>query len=219
MIYLVTCCTCNIQYVVETALTLHKRIHIHRTAKSGCEYMIKHFRNNCDRSSFSIQLFETFKGKGYVNYTVCPIARYKRLEREVHWLKTMRTEYSYSRNDRASGEDTIKLVVSQFPSISRGKARTARTRTASAPTDNTDDAIFEQIYLIIDNDIKNACFHICVILNTVKKNLLKQLAVRILYRINDHSDLKQNLDQYYIYTLDITDSKDKRHRTKTSNRK
>ena len=38
-----------------------------------------------------------------------------------------------------------------------------------------------------------------VILNTVKKKRLKQLAVQVLYRNNNPSDLQQNLDQYYIY--------------------
>ena len=35
----------------------------------------------------------------------------------------------------------------------------------------------------------------------------KQLAARILYRNNNPSDLQQNFDQYYIYMLDIIDSK------------
>ena len=66
-------------------------------------------------------------------------------------------------------EDTNKRVVLQFPSNSRGLARTARARTTSVPTDKTADMIFEQIYLISDNIIKNAYFHIYVILNTVTK--------------------------------------------------
>ena len=87
-----------------------------------------------------------------------------------------------------------KPVGLQFPSISRGAARTAWPWTRSILTANTTDAIFEQIYLITDNDIKNAYFHICVILNTVKKKMLKQLAAKISYRNNNPSDLKQNID-------------------------
>ena len=37
--------------------------------------------------------------------------------------------------------------------------------------------------------------------------MLKQLAVQILYRNKNPSDLRQNLDQYYIYLLDVIDSK------------
>ena len=55
------------------------------------------------------------------------------------------------------------------------------------------DAIIEQIHRIIDNDIKNAYFHIRVILNTINKKLLKQIASQILYRNGNPSDLQQNV--------------------------
>ena len=55
-------------------------------------------------------------------------------------------------------EGTSKPVGLQFLSISRGYARTARPRATSVPTDNTTDVIFGQIYLIIDNIIKNPYF-------------------------------------------------------------
>ena len=48
-------------------------------------------------------------------------------------------------------EGTNKPVGLQFPSNSRGLARTARPRTTLVHTDNTADVIFEQIYLISDN--------------------------------------------------------------------
>ena len=47
LIYVLTCSTCNIQHIVETALPLHKRINIYRSTKFCSEYMIKNFRNNC----------------------------------------------------------------------------------------------------------------------------------------------------------------------------
>lgn len=49
------CSTCNIQYVGEIALPLHKCT-IHQTAKSSCGHMIKHLRNDCVGLSFSIQI-------------------------------------------------------------------------------------------------------------------------------------------------------------------
>ena len=67
LIYLLTCSTCNIQYVEETALSLHKRVNIHQAEKPGWEYKIKLFRNNCAGSSFSIQILEIIKSDGYVN--------------------------------------------------------------------------------------------------------------------------------------------------------
>ena len=150
LIYLLTCSTCNIQYVEETALALHKRINIHQTAKSGCEYLMKHFRNDCVVSSFSIEILDIFEDDSYVTGRLSPIAREKRIEREDHWTKTLRTKYPYRLNDRARDEDSNKPVGLQLPSIRRGATRTARPRTASVPTANTAEAIFEQIYLIID---------------------------------------------------------------------
>ena len=44
--------------------------------------MIMHFRHDCVGSSFSIQILEVFEGDDYVNGTVCPIARKRRLEPE-----------------------------------------------------------------------------------------------------------------------------------------
>ena len=49
--------------------------------------MIKHFRNDCVGSLFSI-----IESNGYVNGTVCPIALEKGLEREEHRTKTLRTK-------------------------------------------------------------------------------------------------------------------------------
>ena len=37
--------------------------------------------------------------------------------------------------------------------------------------------------------------------------MLQQLAAPILYSINNLPDLQKNLDEYYIYMLDIIDSK------------
>ena len=54
LIYLLSCRNCNFQYVGETTIPLHKRINIHRKAKSGCEYFIKHFKDSCKGSSFSV---------------------------------------------------------------------------------------------------------------------------------------------------------------------
>ena len=84
-------------------------------------------------------------------------------------MNTLRTKYPDGLNNRARGENTNKLVALQFLLISRGAAKIARSIT-TVPTTNTPDATFEQIYLIIDGDIKNAYFHIHAITNTVRKN-------------------------------------------------
>ena len=105
-----------------TALPLHKCANIHQKTKSGCEYMIKHFWNDCVESSFSIQVLEIFEGAGYVNGTLCPIAREKRLEQKDHWMKTLRIRYLYGINDKATilhkiyetSSRSLLLVLTEF---------------------------------------------------------------------------------------------------------
>ena len=69
-------------------------------------------------------------------------------------MKTLRNKYPYGINDRARDEETNELVGLQFQSVSKGAARTARSRTTAVHTANTAYAIFEQVYLVINNDIK-----------------------------------------------------------------
>ena len=45
IIYLLTCESCFLQYVGETAMALNLRMNIHRTSKKGCEHIIHHFKN------------------------------------------------------------------------------------------------------------------------------------------------------------------------------
>ena len=105
--------------------------------------MIKYFRvNYCVGSSFSLKILEKFEGNGYVNDTACPIAQEKRFEQEDHWMEKLWTKYPYDLNDKGRDEVINKPVGLQFPSISRGAARTVRPRTTPVPTANTADAIF-----------------------------------------------------------------------------
>ena len=48
----------------------------------------------------------------------------------------------------------IYIYIFIYTCIRRGAARTVWPRTTSVPAGDTADVIFEQIYLIIDNDIK-----------------------------------------------------------------
>ena len=87
-------------------------------------------------------------------------------------------QHPYGANDRARDEDINKPAGLRL-------AELKLELHDPVPATNTADATFEQIYLIIDNDIKNAYFVIFEILNTVKKIMLKQLASPILYRNNN----------------------------------
>ena len=119
LIYILTCKNCNIQYVGETVLPVNKRINIHRKAKSGCERVIKHFRNDSARSSIIIQIFELFPGTGYKNNKVCAVELAKRLKIEDYWMKTLRTIYPYGLIKRARQYDSEVPVGKLFFSIPR----------------------------------------------------------------------------------------------------
>ena len=105
-----------------TALPLHKCVITHQKTKSGCEYMIKHFWIDYAESSFFIQVLETFEGAVYINGTLCPIAREKRLEQKDHWMKTLRIRYLYGINDKATilykiyetSSRSLLLVLTEF---------------------------------------------------------------------------------------------------------
>ena len=62
MIYLLSCNQCYVKYVGETTLSLHKRINLHRRAKYGCKYVIKHFKDFYAGTSFSVLIIELFAG-------------------------------------------------------------------------------------------------------------------------------------------------------------
>ena len=85
--------------------------------------MIKHFRNDCIESSFSISILKKFEGDGYVYGTLCPIVREKRLEQKDHQMKRSRTKYYlYGLNDGATiphktyetGSRSFLLVLTKF---------------------------------------------------------------------------------------------------------
>ena len=150
LIYLLTCKNCNIQYVGKTALPLHKRINIHRKDKSRYKHMIKHFRNDCARFSFTIQILEIFPGTGYKNNKVCPVERAKRLKRDDYWLKTLRAIYTYNLNETARK----KVVNYHVFSIPRTKQQYARYRNNNGfLKDHTITDFFINIQNIIQNNI------------------------------------------------------------------
>ncbi len=65
IVYLCTCLCCNIQYVGETAIPIHKRFNIHRTGKAGCEHMIRHCKEACSGYQFKYNILEKLPGNGY----------------------------------------------------------------------------------------------------------------------------------------------------------
>ena len=83
--------------------------------------------------------------------------------------KTVLPQHKRVNIHRASFSVQI-LKISEGDGSVNGKV----CQKSSVPTVNMANAIFEQILLISDNDIKNAYFYIRVILNTVKKKCLNK---------------------------------------------
>jgi len=128
-IYLLTCSSCNVQYVGESVTPLNLRMNVHRRGKSGCEISIDHYKNSCPGASFSIQILEKLPGNGYRNGELDSKMREYRLEREDHWIKTLRTVYPYGLNEKTKFMNKDIPVGKLFPPLPRYKERVINGRT------------------------------------------------------------------------------------------
>ena len=95
MIYLISSNQCNVQYVSEitTSLWLHTRINVHSRAESGCNDVIRHFKDDCVCASFLVQIPEIFSG---TEYKTCQqqgssSQLWHYLDREAYWMETLQT--------------------------------------------------------------------------------------------------------------------------------
>ena len=110
-IYVIQCSSCLVQYVGESVIPVHKRMNIHRKGKTGCEIAIDHFKNVCPNSSFSVRILENLSGDGYKDGSVDLSLLNYRLEREDHWMKTLRTVYPYGLNERTKNMNKEKRIL------------------------------------------------------------------------------------------------------------
>ena len=156
-------------------------MNIHRTAKTGCQHMIEHFRDACPGASFDIQVVEIFNGDGYVDRKVCPAARKERVDRENFWMKELRTIFPYGLNERARGHDQELSVGKLFPKITRFLPR--RTHSHNNRNNHTIISTHEDFFKFVDNslenNIKNSFNDIRVALNKLKKSTLKKKSYRV----------------------------------------
>ena len=221
VIYLLTCNNCNIQYVGETTTRLNERMNRHRTATSGCQHIINHFKDTCVGATFSTQILEKFSGSGYIHNKVCPDARSKRLDREEYWMKTLRTLYPYGLNERAreNGDDDT-LIGSLFPPLPRTGERQIRTRHKRNVYHQAHSFVnfFDQLNSLLNNNLNISFNTIRIILNKTKKKVLKDIAASILCRDpNIHYHI--NKEQWYHYILDIIDTKLYKNKTPSKRKK
>ena len=129
LIYLLTCESCGLQYVGETALALNKRMNIHRTSKKGRDHIISHFKECCQESSFFIQVICILAGSGYdEDGELDKDILIKRLDRGNVWIKTLRTFYPYGLNERKRKSSNYVTIGSLHFPIKRFGKRNCRCR-------------------------------------------------------------------------------------------
>lgn len=212
-VYLLTCKCCNLQYVGETATPLHIRMNNHRGGIGNCEHMINHSQNTCKGHQFIYQILEKLPGTGYDQFGDLDLEVAKtRREKEEIWMKKLRTIYPYGLNEKAKGKDTNASQITHavgrlFPPLARHGDRQCRTRLSRNEKQSvlSCDAFFAKLDNLIHNDIKQSFNQIRTILNNVKKKVLKEIAFYILER--DKYTFIDKYEQWYLYTLDIIDTK------------
>ena len=212
-VYLCTCLSCNIQYVGETAMPLHKRINGHRTAKQGCEHEIRHCKETCNGYNFKFQILEKLPGAGYNQSGELDLEMMKlRKSREDIWIKKLRTIYPYGLNEKASEKETNSSVIEPaigklYPPLARNGTRSTRSR------ENRNEKMsilscqefFDKLDHLLQHDLHNSFNEIRKMLNLAKKKVLKEIAFHILER--DTFTFYENRFQWYHYILDIIDTK------------
>ena len=183
LVYLLICKKCNLQYVGETTIPLHKRMNIHRTSKSGCENFISHFNGHCKGSGFDIQILEKLEGDGYnALHEVDDVKREIRLSCEDKWIKSLRTIFPYGLNDRVrKSSDNNESVGYLFPPVGRKHQRPVRTRNRNHLNNPlTINAFFADIYKTLKDTPKSAFNFIRKLLDKCSKSLLKKIATNII---------------------------------------
>ena len=211
IIYLLSCTSCNIQYVGETAYPMHLRMNQHRTSKCGCEHVIHHSTEFCQGHHYHYQIIEKLPGTGYVNGALDENMTKVRKDHEDAWIKKLRTIYPYGLNEKAEGKEadstTIHTAVGKlFPPVSRSGVRPVRSRinrnNRISPLSTSD--FFDELNSFLLSDIKKSFNNIRILLNKCKKKLLKEIAYSILEREN--FIYVEGREQWYLYISDIIDT-------------
>ena len=211
IIYLLSCTSCNIQYVGETAYPMHLRMNQHRTSKCGCEHVIHHSTEFCEGHHFQYQIIEKLPGSGYTNGELDENMTKIRKDHEDTWIKKLRTIFPYGLNEKAEGKETdsstIHAAVGKlFPPLPRTRERPIRSRNNKNnrnPVLSISD-FFNQLNSFILSNIKNSFNNIRILLNRCKKKLLKEIAYSIIERENfTYIDGRQ---QWHLYVSDIIDT-------------
>ena len=197
-IYLLSCRSCNVQYVGESIRPLNQRMNIHRTSKTGCTYSINHYDNVCTGETFSIQIIEKLEGNGYKNGSIDSKMRDIRLKREVYWMKKLRTVYPYGLNEKTKFMNTKIASGKLFPPLARYSDRypNGRHRKNNIQERNFDNlkSFMTHIHNFSPHKRQNECRKL---LEVTKKQKLRKLAEQAEHEIN----VTENKDSRFLLVI------------------
>ena len=224
VIYVITCATCGLQYVGETACAIGIRFITHRAVIRGkdysnsCKRLGEHFTTGrCKGSDYFIQVVEQMSGNGRLANGEIDLGLAKeRKRREDMWMLKLRTVYPYGLNDAlnftpnsdepyASREGVNGIVGKLFPRLPRILSYPKRVHNHNSS--NFDPTTFlNDIEQWLFYDPMSASSNIRIALSSMKKSHLKSVALQL----NDFlSGVSQNFMfyQWYRLALDIIETK------------
>ena len=110
---MITCCRCDLQYVGETVQSLRVTFSGHRTgmknsfADNKCKIPSKAFGVGlCRNANYIVNIIEKLSGSVRDDNGV-PIPG-ERQKKEMKWMLTLQTVYSYGLNDRGGDKYMVK---------------------------------------------------------------------------------------------------------------
>ena len=202
-VYVLQCSSCGVQYVGESVIPVNLRMNIHRRGKSGCEVAIDHFKNVCPGATFSIQILENLPGNGYKNGVVDSEMLKRRLQREDHWIKTLRTVYPYGLNERTKSMNSNVPTGQLFPPLPRHGTKFINKRSRSTMNSNISD-LDSWIQNTFSFEKESRSNNARILLNKLKLSNLKKLAQEANSLL---STCAEHLKRWYDLLIDVYLSK------------
>jgi len=174
-------------------------MNVHRRGKSGCEIAIDHYKNVCPNATFNIQIVEILPGNGYKNGSLDSSMLEYRLQREDHWMKTLRTVYPYGLNERTKFMNQDKPIGKLFPPLPRHGAKFVSQRTRSSTNSQAPD-LDSLINLTFSLEKEYRANSYRKLLESFKHRYLRKLAVEANSRLSSCED---NIKRWYDLLIDV----------------
>ncbi len=141
VVYLLTCNKCNFKYVGETGQLFKRRMgqHIGSIRSNngrGCFNITKHFNSCCKIDDIRWQIIEKLLDNGDKSHD-----RDRRLERELFWIRELKTKYPFGLNDKLTKYKNDLPTMAQLCN-KRDRKRGKRTRQPRRNRERIDLAKF-----------------------------------------------------------------------------